>query len=622
MMEDTKRCPFCSEEIKATAIKCKHCGSMLTDASSETPVPPVIRPSVQAHGWHNTSTRIPEGTEIREYRILKLLGEGGMGQVYKAEHTYTGQFVAIKAVHPGLMADQNVRRRFLEEGRVMADLKHPNIVSLLAFFEDGGRFFLVLEYIDGASLEETLRDRRLPPGKAIAVAQRILSALHYAHTRPSPVIHRDIKPANVMIEREGGRVVVMDFGIARALDRERFTRTGGQIGTVEYMSPEQVEGGAINTGSDLYSAGVLLYRMLAGAVPFPQETEGGFEVLRAHVDQAPPPLTERCPDLPPALTDAVHRVLHKDPVNRFPDARAFAEAIRAGVEGPRRVAKSPARILVAQHGHPMSLSLWAWILIGVVLIAGTTLALWRPWEKAQAPDRTVRRHQEDSEKTPGLNPAVKRQLKQEKKAGEARRAKEEQARNIREQIKAEEAAEAAKKKAVAKAAAEETARKKAAADKAAADKAAAEKAAAKKAAAKKAAAEKAAAEKAAAEKAAAEKAADQGKALMIEGISTYKKGHWDEAVITFEKAKAAGGNAALADKYIAKAQMKKAAAKKADSSKDAAKANKYMKLGISAYKKGSHALAIKYFEKASYCADDPTLANKWVSKVKKAQAGE
>ena len=315
--------------------------------------------------------------------------------------------------------------------------------------------------------------------------------------------------------------------------------------------------------------------------------------------------------------------------------------------------------------------------------------------------------------------------------GEAAKVAEEEAAKVAEEEAAKELVEeeavatekaAAEKAAAEKAAAEKAAAEKAAAEKAAAEKAAAEKvgteesaaekaaakkAAAKKAAAKKAAAEKAAAEKAAAEKAAAEKAVDQGKALMKEGISTYKKGRWDEAVATFEKAKAAGGNAALADKYIAKAKKKKAeardnqaageaakkkaaaekaaaekaaaekaaaekaaaekvaaekaaedaakkkaaedaakkkaaedaakkkaaedaakkkaaedAAKKADSSKDAAKAKKYMKLGISAYKKGSHALAIKYFEKAGSYADDPALANRWVDKVKKAQAGD
>ena len=325
-MSDSKRCPFCQETILAGAIKCKHCASMLTEGQGPPSSPGTTSEAQSIPAWAIGAARIPEGTEIREYRIQRLLGSGGMGEVYKAEHTYTGQQVAIKAVHPGLMADQNVRRRFLEEGRVMAGLKHPGIVTPHNFFEDIGRFFLVMEFIEGVTLEEHLGKGALSRTEAEKIAGAVLSALQYAHTRPDPVVHRDIKPANIMIEK-GGRVVVTDFGIARALGREKLTRTGSAIGTYEYMSPEQVRGEEVTEASDLYSVGIMLYQMLTGGVPFPQETDGGFEVMQAHVHQPPPVLVAGGAHLDAGLSRVVTRALAKAPGERFPDAEAFRMAM-------------------------------------------------------------------------------------------------------------------------------------------------------------------------------------------------------------------------------------------------------------------------------------------------------
>ena len=332
MTVDSKNCPYCSEEIKATAIKCKHCSTMLGDTPAGTSPPMGTTGAGVTNGvvaaWAAGVEPIPPGTEISNYRVIRLLGAGGMGEVYLAEHTYTGQKVALKAVHPGLMSDQNVRRRFLEEGRVMADLKHPGIVTLHNFFEEQGRFFLVLEYVEGTTLGERLQGGPLAPAEASRICSELLSALQYAHTRPDPVIHRDIKPANIMLAADD-RVVVMDFGIAKALGREKLTKTGGAIGTYEYMSPEQVQGGALSVTSDLYSVGIVLYQMLTGVVPFPQETDGGFEVMRAHVDIPPPPLSSRRPDAPSGFQMVLARALAKDPGQRHPDAVSFSLAVDA-----------------------------------------------------------------------------------------------------------------------------------------------------------------------------------------------------------------------------------------------------------------------------------------------------
>ena len=327
MIEETKLCPYCREVIKAGAIRCKHCQATLDEASSPvTPMPTGGTDGDVIPAWAAGTGAIPTGTEIGNYRVIRLLGAGGMGEVYLAEHTYTGQKVALKAVHTGLMSDQSVRRRFLEEGRVMADLRHPGIVTLYNFFEEQGRFFLVLEYVEGMTLGERLKGGPLAAGEASRICCEVLSALQYAHTRPDPVIHRDIKPANIMLA-EDGRVVVMDFGIAKALGREKLTKTGGAIGTYEYMSPEQVQGGALAVTSDLYSVGIVLYQMLTGVVPFPQETDSGFEVMRAHVDIPPPPLSFRCPDVPLGLQAVLDRALVKDPGKRHPDAASLSRAV-------------------------------------------------------------------------------------------------------------------------------------------------------------------------------------------------------------------------------------------------------------------------------------------------------
>jgi len=317
--EETKRCPYCDEDIRVNARVCKHCGRDLDSEAQTTP-------GGDQPAWWTLTGPLREKTEVREYRIEKILGEGGMGEVYLASHTMTGQKVAMKVISPELVRDEGTTRRFLEEGRVMAALKHPNIVRLLNFFEEGGRFFLVMDFIDGPTLESMLKERQLPVEEAIRIMTGVLTALHHAHSQARMVVHRDIKPANIMLGK-GGSVVVTDFGIAKAAGREKLTRTRGIVGTFEYMSPEQVQGEDVTPASDIYACGITLYHMVTGVVPYPQKSDGGFECMQAHVSTPLPSIRQFREATPDWLERVITKSLAKDPADRFSSAKAMIEAL-------------------------------------------------------------------------------------------------------------------------------------------------------------------------------------------------------------------------------------------------------------------------------------------------------
>ena len=258
-----------------------------------------------------------------------------MGEVYLAEDTNIHRQAALKVVAPELMRDEMVRKRFKEEARVMAKLKHPNIVALYAFFEEGGRFFLAMEYVDGPTLEHLLEERTMEISEAVEIAAAVLDALQYAHSRPQPVVHRDIKPSNIMLGKDG-QVVVMDFGIAKALGREKLTRTRGIVGTYEYMSPEQIQGEEVSSSADIYAFGVTFYKMLTGVVPFPQKSESGIECMNAHLKIPPPPLEEYREGVPSWLQTVPAQAMAKEPGQRFPSAAAMAAALRDADDAEER----------------------------------------------------------------------------------------------------------------------------------------------------------------------------------------------------------------------------------------------------------------------------------------------
>jgi eukaryotic-like serine/threonine-protein kinase len=260
------------------------------------------------------------------YELEELVGTGGMSSVFRAHDRQLERRVAIKILHEHYADDPEYLERFRREARAVARLSHPNIVTVIDRGDDGRRQFIVFEHVEGENLKElVLRSGRLPVRRALELALGVADGLAFAHDRG--LVHRDVKPQNVLLSREG-EVKVTDFGIARSLHMEHgVTQTGTVLGTGEYLAPEQASGKQVSAATDVYSLGVVLWELLAGDVPF--VGENFVAVALRHVNEPPPPLRERRPDVTPRLASAVDRALAKDPARRFPSMGAFAKELRA-----------------------------------------------------------------------------------------------------------------------------------------------------------------------------------------------------------------------------------------------------------------------------------------------------
>jgi serine/threonine-protein kinase len=269
-----------------------------------------------------------------QYDVEREIGRGGMGIVYLARDLKLDRPVAIKTLPAHLAGSPDVRERFLREARTAAHLSHPSIVPIHRADEIGGQVFFVMGYVDGESLAQQLAERGRPPFvQTIAQLRDVALALGYAHARG--VVHRDVKAENILIERGTGRAVVTDFGIARLAESKQLTATGQVLGTVHYMSPEQVSGDAIDGRSDVYALGVVAFLALSGTFPFDSETPSA--VLVSHVTRPAPKLLDAAPDVPPALAAIVDRCLAKNPADRFETSGALAEALER-VQGDAKAA--------------------------------------------------------------------------------------------------------------------------------------------------------------------------------------------------------------------------------------------------------------------------------------------
>jgi hypothetical protein len=259
-----------------------------------------------------------------QYDIERELGRGGMGVVYLAHDVKLDRDVAIKVLPPLLAGSAEVRERFLREARTAARLSHPNIVAIHRADEIDSRVFFVMGYIAGESLADRLRRTGpLAPREAVPIVREIALALAYAHERG--IVHRDIKPENILIEQSSGRAMVTDFGIARVAEAAPLTMTGQVLGSVHYMSPEQVSGDRLDGRSDLYSLGVVGFQALSGRLPF--DSESASAVIVAHVTKAAPALRSIAPDVPEALASVIDACLAKDPAARYATGTALAHAL-------------------------------------------------------------------------------------------------------------------------------------------------------------------------------------------------------------------------------------------------------------------------------------------------------
>lgn len=301
-------CPSCGAEYTEADVKCGTCGA-----------------NVSSTGVN----RLIGTTVLGQYRIVDVLGQGGMSVVYRGKHSLTEQDVALKVLPPELAAYSQVKSRFLEEAKALAQLDHPNIVHLYNFGQENGSFVLAMQFVHGQTWEKLILDSEgqdWPTATRIAVD--VLRGLEFAHGRG--VVHRDMKPSNVLVRDDDGTATVMDFGIAKMTTSTRLTATGQTMGTVRYMSPEQVRGQEVDARSDIYSVGATLYEALVGDTPFDGNTH--FEIMSKHLTEQPQPLAARGVRVPAVLEAAVMRSLAKKVDDRFATARDFRKELEEALK--------------------------------------------------------------------------------------------------------------------------------------------------------------------------------------------------------------------------------------------------------------------------------------------------
>ncbi len=270
------------------------------------------------------------GQRVGDYEVVQLLGAGGMGHVYRVRNIISNRTEAMKVLLPDLTAEPDLATRFISEIRTLASFDHPNIAQLHTALLAENQLIMMMEYVEGYTLEQMAGQRTQPINEVAGYVMQALSALAYAHERG--VVHRDIKPANLMVTSHG-IVKLMDFGIAKSnTENINHTRPGTTIGSLYYMSPEQVRGSAVDARSDLYSMGVVLYEMLAGRRPF--EADSTFGILNAQLNTPPQPPMEVNPSVPPQMNDIILRALAKDPAQRFQNAEEFRTALRSFMSAP------------------------------------------------------------------------------------------------------------------------------------------------------------------------------------------------------------------------------------------------------------------------------------------------
>lgn len=306
-------CTQCGTAVRKEMRFCPSCG---------TPV----RSDEPASGQDARIAALEQALKYK-YKIIKKIGAGGFAEVYLGEHAQLGRQVAIKMLLHSFAGEDDMIERFRREAKAAAKLSHPNIIDIYDVGESDGIYFIVMKYIDGETLaKKTRREKNINPNEAISIIKQLAQALAYAHERN--IIHRDLKPANVMLD-EYAKPILMDFGIARATAQfeGNLTKTGTLMGTPHYLPPEQPLGKPVDGRSDIYSLGILFYEMLAGRPPF--HDESSVSLIFKHINEPPPPLIQKVPELVPELCEVVHKMIEKLPENRYQNASEVEEALNS-----------------------------------------------------------------------------------------------------------------------------------------------------------------------------------------------------------------------------------------------------------------------------------------------------
>jgi serine/threonine-protein kinase len=306
-----RTCPLCGSTLASAATFCSHCGSTIARGGDDSPLLGELRALLEP-----------------ELRVEREIGRGGTAAVFLGYDPALDRRVAIKTLLPEL-ASSDMVERFQREARLVASLQHQNVVTIYGVRGNGDTSAIVMQFVEGRSLDDALRDGALPLDVAGLVLAQAAVGLQHAHDRG--IVHRDVKPANVLLASDG-LAVVSDFGIARREGLNRLTASGVLLGTMAYMSPEQIVGEAIGAASDRYSFGVMAFELLSGRLPF---TGSGAQILNAHLNLAPPPLESLRPDLPAPVCAYVARLLEKDPARRPTDLREARRVFMSLVKDER-----------------------------------------------------------------------------------------------------------------------------------------------------------------------------------------------------------------------------------------------------------------------------------------------
>src|SRR5215472_16657896 len=378
-------CPQCSYKNADTSAQCERCRTPLpiSDQTLATGVPTnwSVAVTPQSEAGVGASGDLQPGTVLAgRYEILELLGQGGMGAVYKARDTELDRLVALKLIRRELAKNPEILRRFKQELILARQVTHKNVIRIFDLGESSGTKFITMDFVEGQDLRHLLYEQgKFPPEQAARTMLQICCALEAAHTEG--VIHRDLKPHNIMLDKNG-RVYVMDFGIARSAYLPGMTQTGALIGTPEYMSPEQARGEKLTAQSDLFSLGVIFYELLTGQSPYPGDAP--LATLWKRLQERPKPPMEVDPAIPKPLNDIVMRALEIEPGDRWASAREMAQQLEIWL-GPS--AGGSTIFLPAART-----SYWAWAsaALAVLLVAAVVgFRFYKPKPKVAHPPVSV-----------------------------------------------------------------------------------------------------------------------------------------------------------------------------------------------------------------------------------------